>query len=333
METVDRNRRTTLGRLLGGLALLWVAGFNPIQCDGFTPRAASSGEGVSQSPEPTRLLTTSGSAYAATLAPDDEGSYLLTANSAYRLVLGQTPEQHFLELGNSPTLMNHRLLYWSRGAFRRVLNGDSDTEIVAEYPRQPQQVVTSKERFAWLDMAEGGRHTIQTLDGSTARVLYEAGGYVNALVMQEESIYFVEQGPGKGWRLGLLQLDGGAPRFTATRTGRTPALLVASGDLFYYDGTDFVVRRVSPDLLREDVVAHDVICSTIAVAQHVYCAKPDGLLEVGRDGVVRKTVLLKQKGMITAIAATQSRLTWVVDVGPNQLAVETIALSGSQSAT
>jgi hypothetical protein len=54
-----------------------------------------------------------------------------------------------------------------------------------------------------------------------------------------------------------------------------------------------------------------VICSPLAVAEHVYCAQPAGLLEIGLDGVVRRVFPLRQKGTITAVTATATRLTWL----------------------
>jgi hypothetical protein len=187
-------------------------------------------------------------------------------------------------------------------------------------------VATAGGRFAWLEQADGGRFTIQTLRRSGARVLHAPRGYVAALAMTEERVYFVEQGPGTGWRLGAVPLSGGAPRYTAMKRGRTPAMLAVASDLYYYDGPSLTVRRVTQDLEREEVVARDVICSPLAVAEHLYCAQPGRLLEIGLDGVLRRVLPPGQKGTVTAVAATASRLTWLMDVGQGALAVQTIEL-------
>lgn len=331
-------------QFLGGFALLSLVALHLVGCGRPTERAAplaaaSAGAGAPRAskteapaPKPTTLLATSGSAYAAMLAADDEASYLLTGSVAYRLVPGRVAEKRVLDLGISPALVRDRLLYWSRGAFRQADWGGGDPAVLASVPHQPQRVVTSGERFAWLDLAEDGRFTIRTLDGSRVRDLHTASGLVAALAMRDESIYFVEQGPSKGWRFGVVPLSGGSPRFTRMRSGRTPAMLVALGDLFYYDGPSLTVRRVSPDLEREVVLARDVICSPIAVADQVYCAQPGGLVEVGFDGVVRRALPLERPGMITAVSATATRVTCVIDVGRDELAVVTIPLTPADHA-
>jgi hypothetical protein len=279
-------------------------------------------------PEPTTLLDTGGSAYAATLALDSEGSYLLTGNGAFRLLPGRAPERWNLDLGVSPALKGEHFLYFGDGAFRQVPKRGGEPTILAAAAGEPQRIVTSGERFAWVTRSEGGGYTIQTLHGAGVQLVHATDRYVVALAMQDELVFFAEQEKGTNWRLGVVQVSGGAPRYSTMKTGRTPAMLAAAGDLFYYDGPSFTVRRASPDLTREHVVARDVICSPIAVSKHVYCAQPAGLLEIGFDGGIRRALPLKRRGAITAVSATAARLTWLLDTGRDQLAVETIPLSG-----
>ena len=104
-------------------------------------------------------------------------------------------------------------------------------------------------------------------------------------------------------------------------------MLVVAESLFYYDGPSSSVVRVSPDLGSEEVLARDVICSPMAVAENVYCAQPAGLIEIGIDGGVRRTFPLEGSGSITAVAATSTQLTWVSDIGGDQLAVDSILLT------
>jgi hypothetical protein len=110
------------------------------------------------------------------------------------------------------------------------------------------------------------------------------------------------------------------------KTGRTPAMLAIADDLYYYDGPSLTVLRVTPDLESEEVVTRDVICSPLTVAEHAYCAQPGRLLEIGLDGVLRRVLTLRQKAIITAVAATATRLTWLMDVSRGELAVQSIAL-------
>ncbi len=289
--------------------------------------APATQENLEPTPAPTTLLTARGSAYAATLAVDDQGIYLLTGNAAFRLAPGRAAERWELQLGISPALMGDHFLYWSGGAFRRAHKRGAEPSLLAAAAHQPQRVAASGDRFVWLDQADSGRFTIQTLArGSGARVLLAPDGYVAALAMGEQLVYFAEQRSGRGWRLGAVPLSGGAPRYTSMKRGRTPAMLAVAGDLFYYDGPSLTVRKVTPDLEGEEVLARDVICSPLAVAEHLYCAQPNGLLEIGLDGAVRRVVPLRRKGTITAIAATATRLAWLMDVGRDALVVQTIAL-------
>jgi hypothetical protein len=65
----------------------------------------------------------------------------------------------------------------------------------------------------------------------------------------------------------------------------------------------------------------------------VYCSEPAGLLEIGRDGVVRRALPLERKATITAVSATETRLTWLMDLGRDRLAVESTPLRHSKRAT
>lgn len=283
-------------------------------------------------PEPVRLFATDRSAYAAALALDDHGTYLMTSDAAYRLAPARNPERWPLDLGRAPALTTEQLLFWSRGELRQVKKGGGEPELLALVAREPQRLVTSGDRFAWLDRTDDRHYTVQTLDGVSSRVLYETDENVNVIAMFEDSVFFTAQEPRKDWRLGVVSLDGGPPRFTAKKKGRTPAMLVAQHDVFYYDGPSSTVRRVSPDLERERVVVQNVVCSPMAVAEHLYCAQPGGVREIGLDGVVRRVFPLKGGGLITALAASTTRLSWVIDIGPDQLAVDTITLDPGDQA-
>ncbi|HEY6724752.1 MAG TPA: hypothetical protein VI197_12015 [Polyangiaceae bacterium] len=279
---------------------------------------------------PTRLLTMRGSAYGATLGSSDGTGFLLTSGAAYRFVQGEAPTRWAGDFGVAPALTPGHISFWSGGAFRRVPTSGGEPALVATVPRQPQRFVTSGDHIAWLERADGG-FSIHTLDGSKGRLVYAAAGYVGTLAMDDDRIYFAERAADRSWRLGLVARSGGAAHYTKPKRGRLPALLVLAESLFYYDGPSSSVRRVSPDLGSEEVIARDVICSPIAVADNVYCAQPAGLVEIRIDGGVRRTIPLDTPGAITAIAATAQQLTWVTDIGGDQLAVDSIPLTDKPS--
>lgn len=290
------------------------------------PTASSTPSSIVR-PDPTRLLAVRESPYGATLGLTEDASFLLTQGTAYRFLQGQAPARWAGDFGDAPALMPGHILFWSDGAFRRVPTSGGEATRVAAVPHRPQRVVTSGDHVAWLDQAADGRFSIQTLDGARRRVVHAAEGYVGPLAMEDERIYFAERAPDRSWRLGLVARSGGAAHYTKAKRGRLPAMLVVAESLYYYDGPSSTVLRVSPDLGNEEVLARDVICSPIAVAENVYCAQPAGLIEIGIDGGVRRTMPLDDRGAITALAATATRLTWVSDIGDDQLAVDSISLT------
>lgn len=274
---------------------------------------------------PTRLLAVRESAYGATLGLSEEANFLLTGGAAYRFVEGQPPTRWARDFGVAPALTPGHIFFWSDGAFRRVPTSGGEATLVATLPRQPRRFVTSSDHVAWLEQAADGRFSIHTLDGARERLVHAAAGYIGTLAMDDERIYFSERAADRSWRLGLVSRSGGPAHTTKPKHGRLPAMLVLAESLYYYDGPSSTVVRVSPDLRSEAVIASDVICSPIAVAENVYCAQPAGLLEIGLDGGVRRTIPL-ERGSITALAATATHVTWISDVGDDQLAVDSIAL-------
>jgi len=286
---------------------------------------------TNRKPEPTRLLAVSGTAYGATLASAEDGSYLLTGSAAYRFVQGEAPARWARDFGSTPVLTPGHLLYWSEGAMRQVPTSGGEATSAAQIPHQPRRLVSSGDHVAWLDQAVDGSFTIHTLEGSKPRVVHRAEGYVGTLVMNDERIYFAERAPDKSWRLGVVPRAGGRAHYSKAKRGRLPAMLVATESLYYYDGPSSTVLRVSPDLVNEEVLARDVICSPIAVAENVYCAQPAGLIEIGIDGGVRRTFPLEARGAITAVLATSTQLTWVTDIGDDRLAVDSIPLTVTEA--
>jgi hypothetical protein len=275
--------------------------------------------------EPTTLFAVGVSAYAARLELDGEDVYLLTSSAAYRISPGRAPERWALDLGISPALAGDHLIFWSEGALRRAPKRGGDPEILAKVEREPQRLAASGAHVAWLEHTADRRFTIWTLDGSRPRAIVTPPHEVTALTLLDDQVFFVERISPAEYRLGGVPLSGGEPRYTPSERGRTPAMLAAAREIFYYDGPSLTVRRVSPDLERRVVVARDVICSPLAVAERIYCAQPAGLLELPIEGGAARVVSLRRSGPITSVAASSSRVAWLVDTGPDTLAVEGLA--------
>lgn len=288
------------------------------------PAASVSKANVTRAP--VTLLDFPASAYAATLAVDDESVYVFTSTAVHRLTAGQPLQRWELELGHSPLLAGDFIVYWSRGALRRAHKRGGASSVVATLVHEPERMAAAGDRFAWLDHAENGRFTIQTLVGQKPRTLLAPEGAVPALAVLDDRAYFVEEAPG-GFRLGVVPLSGGSPRYSPVHASRSPAMLVPRGGLHYYDGTSSTVRRVTADLEREDVIGRDIICSPLAVSTSVYCAQPGSIQELPPQGPSARMVVPGIQGAVTALAVSPTALVWLLDAGENRLLVRSLPLA------
>ena len=73
-------------------------------------------------------------------------------------------------------------------------------------------------------------------------------------------------------------------------------------------GNSFQVRRLSPDLRREQALASGIVCSPIAVSAHVYCAQVEGIFELRAGERPRRLVPGSIARVVTELAATPTRL-------------------------
>ena len=64
-----------------------------------------------------------------------------------------------------------------------------------------------------------------------------------------------------------------------------------------------------------------MICSPLAVADRVLCARVGGLYELPSSGGAPKS-LLSQGAFITALAARDHEVAWVSDLGADRLMLE-----------
>src|SRR5450755_631845 len=102
-------------------------------------------------PAPTRLTSLPVSAYASSLALDDDAVYLLTSHAAYRLVDGQPAHGIRLELGIGATLTQSAFVFWSEGGIWSAPKQGGVTRRLAKFSHQPQYFVASGDAFAWVD--------------------------------------------------------------------------------------------------------------------------------------------------------------------------------------
>jgi hypothetical protein len=279
-------------------------------------------------PQPISLLFLPVSPYHASLVTDgDDTAYLLVSSAAYRLAPGVAPAARLLDLGLGPAATRSSFVHWSRGAvFETPKDGAPARRLIA-LPRQPQLFVAAGEDFAWLQRTDDGRFSLHALIGKKAVAVYTSPGKIDAVTMLGDAIYFVERPAGETWRIGRVPRPGGTATFTPPRSGRAPAMLAAGRDIHYYDGKRFEVHRLSPDLQRERTLASGFVCSPIAAAAHVYCAQPEGIFELRADERPRRLVPGSTERPVTELAATATRLLWVVDAGADKLEVRALALT------
>ena len=281
-------------------------------------------------PAPTRLTSLPVSAYAATLALDEEAVYLLTSHAAYQLVPGQPAHGIHLELGVGATLTPSAFVFWSQGGIWSAPKQGGLTRRLAEFAHQPQYFVSSGEAFAWVDQNEEGLYTIQTLAGKQPRVLVSSTGEIRALNMIGDAVYFVQRPSDDSWRIGVVRIAGGQPEYATERKGRAPALLAGADALYYYDLDQTKVLKRSLDLGREEEQLDHLVCSPIYVSSRIFCACVEGLFAVSKQTRTPTVLVHDRPGAITNISVNSKMVAWIADVGQDQLAVDTLPLSTAE---
>lgn len=276
---------------------------------------------------PTRLISLPTSAYAASVAMDDDAVYLMTSNAAYRLVEGEPAHGIRLELGIGPVLTPTAFVFWSNGAIWSAPKQGGETRELGKFPHQPQYFVSSGDAIAWVDQTDDGLYSIQTLNGRAPRVLTSSVGEIRALDMIGDTVYFVQRPTDDSWSVGAVRRDGSAPEYGPTRKGRAPSQLVGSEALYYYDLDKAQIVQLSLDLRGEDVQLKDFVCSPIHVSSRIYCGCVEGLFDVTLDTKRPRVISHDRPGSITSITSTAKAVAWVVDLGPGQLAVDLLPAS------
>jgi hypothetical protein len=278
----------------------------------------------------TALLSLPTSAYQASLAVDAEAAFLLTSHAAYRLVQGRAPEALNVELGLGATSTRGGLLFWSEGAVREASKQSGRSHPLATLAARPQLFVSSGDAFAWLQRSDEHRFSLGSVASNRSITVYTSRGSLDAVAMLNDWIFFVERPTDGEWRIGGVRTQGGAPVFTNTRRGRSPSMLAVREDVYYYDGSVRELRRISPDLRREEVLVSDFVCSPLAVAERVYCANVEGVFEIVPEGRPRLLVKLGRGGFVTDLAANARYLFWIADAGADQLVVNSLPFPQSR---
>jgi hypothetical protein len=273
---------------------------------------------------PTRLLALPVSAYTTSLALDREYVYLFTRNAAYRLAAGRPAHRIDLELGIGPVLAESGIVFWSKGAVWNATKDGSSVWRLATVPKQPEYFVAASGGFAWLDRADDGRYQIQSLDGRTPRALVADQDQFSALHMVHEWVFFVRRGQGNSWRIGRVHVARGEPEYADAKSGPTPATLAGTESVIYYDMERSEIRELTTDLKSESVWLKDFVCSPIYEAGNVFCSRVEGLFEILAASRKPKTLLLGRGETITFLRANSQQVAWLMDTGPDQLAVETL---------
>jgi len=277
----------------------------------------------------TTLLEQQASAYHARLFADEVGVVLVTQTGFVILRNEQAAEQHAVPLGPVAVRQGDSVVFWRSGWLRQVsLSGGDERRLVA-LTRAPQYLLASEQRLAWIDFDRTGGTSLQTASGDAVRVVFESEDRVCAAVLRDNVVYWILQSRDASWKLGSLSLDGQQRRWTAARQGRPPAMLALGPDgVYFYDGPERGVRRLTFPLDREEAVSTNVICSPLVVSDRAICAQVGGLFDIPPERPAPRFLASERDGPITAVAAAGDRLFWVAERGNDQMVVRTAPLPG-----
>lgn len=268
------------------------------------------------------------SAYGTSLFILDNEVVLLTQTAVITLADGEPPKTRSLPLGAGAVLVGDSILYYNDGSVYVVPRIRGESQVYSDLKRPPMRLFASKERWGWLDRSTDGYFTLVVSRGKVARPLYRTHHAIAFAAAWDESVFFVEAVARGSWRIGRFPFDGGPAAFSNARQGRTASMLAPSSEgVYFYDGPTRTVRRLSPDLQDDRVLAEKVICSPIAVSDRVFCARVGGIYEIPTKGGLPHPLAVETTGPITAIAADERRVVWLVDTAKDRLAVRSQTLT------
>ena len=280
-------------------------------------------------PEVHTLHEQGTSAYHARLFAGEDRVVLVTQSGFTTFQAGSSAEEHALSLGPVAVRHGDALVFWRSGSLREVsLSGQHERHLAA-LPHAPQYLLASEGRLAWIRSGREMGTSLQTLSGGQVRVVYESAFGISASVMRASNVYSVAVRGDGTWSIGRFDLDGQHEVWSETHRGRPPATLAVGPDgVYFYDGPQRGVRRLTFDLERETAVASGVVCSPLAVSSRVVCAQVGGLFEIPPAGTAPRFLASERSGPVTAVAVTSDHAFWVAENGDGRLVVRTVALPG-----
>jgi len=217
-------------------------------------------------------------------------------------------------------------IFWSKGAIWRAPKEGGEARQLAKFPHPLQYFVTSDESFAWIDKADNGLFTIQTLRGKTPRVLVSSMGEISALNMIGDAVFFVQRPTDDTWHVGRVHISGGEPEYGDVKKGPTPSMLTGADALYYYSLDKIEIRKLSLNLKTEETILKQFVCSPIHVDVAISCACVEGLFDVHKESHKPRVLVFGHAGAITYVRANSKVVAWTVDVGADMLAVDMLKL-------
>jgi hypothetical protein len=277
-------------------------------------------------PEVNTLYEQASSAYHARLFADRESVVLVTPTGFTTFLAGKPPAEHAVPLGPVAARQGDALVFWRSGRLRAIsLSGEGERDLAA-LPAPPQYLLASEGQLAWIQATRETGASLQTLSGGEVRVVHESKDSISAAVSSGSVVYWVAGRRDGSWHIGRVGLDG-QHTSTGAHRGRPPAMLALGQDgVYFYDGHDRGVRRLTFDLKHETAVRAQVICSPLAVSSRVVCAQVGGLFDIPPGGRSPRFLASERAGPVTATAATDDRLFWVAESGDERLVVRTALL-------
>lgn len=287
------------------------------------------------------LLRLDVSAYHAQIRATGATISLLTSEAVYTLRRDQPPQRVALSVEGSVAMNDQRVVYYSKGSLRELKLGETQASELAKTGLVPYLLFASDEQVSWVAVGADQKHRLYSLRADYKTPIYESDGAIAGLVIRGEQIFFIEALNARSsalsptgesarqeqkWTMKSIHIDGGAITEGPTWLGRTPAMLVAHDQLFFYQGQENKVYRVSADFAATSIAAHDLICSPLALADDLYCAHVAGVTQVSLDSGASTQLPIQPTGPITAIHYGAPGLLWVTDVGANKLELSLLAL-------
>ena len=274
------------------------------------------------------LLKRGESAYGTSLFVLSAEVLLLTQTAAIRLINGEPAKTCALPFGSGPAVVDDSIVYFHEGAVRVVTHEKCESKMYSKLERPPMGFFASNESWGWLGRDTAGAFALFTFHGNAVQPLYKTTHAITFTVGWSDSVFFIEKVAPDIWRIGRVPLVGGTVVFSSTRKSRIPSMLAPTDEgIYIYDGPSRMVRRLNLDLQHDRVLADRVICSPLAVSDRVICAHLGGVYEIPAEGGLPRPIATEVEGPITALAADDRRVVWVVDTAEGQLTVRSRELT------